>query len=70
MPFYITQNNITREISREEYYKMLEPCKQGKHKLRQNNFGVVWCIRCGLLSNTHNAPKMGEEDKINLFYKD
>lgn len=33
-------------------------CKQGKHRFRENSFGVVWCIDCGMFSNTLNAPKL------------
>lgn len=39
-------------------------CKSGKHKLRENKFGVVWCVRCGLLSNTINANKLWDKMKI------
>lgn len=41
-------------------------CNKRKHKLRENNFGVVWCVNCGMLSNTLNAQKLNKED-IKLF---
>lgn len=37
---------------------MNKNCLKGKHKLRENKFGVVWCVNCGLLSNTLNATKL------------
>lgn len=56
---------MTREITKEQHSKMLELCKKGKHKLRENSFGVVWCVKCGLLSTTiGNCPKLDEDDKL------
>lgn len=39
-------------------------CDKGKHKLRENSFGIVWRVRCGMLSNVMNAPKLEETDKL------
>lgn len=44
--------------------KNLSLCKKDKHKLRINKFGVTWCIRCGLLSNTLNAEPLEKKDKL------
>ena len=41
-----------------------DACKQGKHKFIENKFGVVWCVKCGLLSNTLNAPKLHNSNII------
>lgn len=30
--------------------KLKQNCDRGKHRLRDNKFGVTWCIDCGLLS--------------------
>lgn len=35
-----------------------------KHKLRENKFGVVWCVKCGFLSNTINADKLNKKDLV------
>lgn len=53
-------NNVQREIK-------LKNCQSGKHKIRQNNFGVSWCVYCGLLSNADSEP-LQEDDKI-LYIK-
>ena len=44
--------------------KNLSLCKKGKHKLRINKFGVTWCVRCGLLSNTLNAEPLENKNKL------
>lgn len=36
-------------------------CRQGKHRFRENNFGVVWCIDCGQLSNTMDAKPLNKK---------
>jgi hypothetical protein len=41
----------------------LDNCKKGKHKLRENRFGVTWCVVCGLLSNKPAEELLKEEDK-------
>lgn len=40
-------------------------CDKGKHKYRENKFGVTWCVLCGLLGG-YNTPaeKLEEEDKL------
>jgi hypothetical protein len=50
---------------KEQYLKQINNCCQkGKHKLRTNQYGVTWCVRCGLLSNSTNEPLLKEEEKI------
>lgn len=44
--------------------KNLSLCKKGKHKLRINKFGVTWCVRCGLLSNTLNSEPLKNKNKL------
>lgn len=52
-------------INKEQYDKTLTPCKKGKHKLRENKFGIVFCTRCGLLSTSvGNVEKLQENDKL------
>ncbi len=52
-------------ITNESFEKIQANCKKGKHKLRENNFGVCWCVKCGLLSTSvGTAQKLEEEDKI------
>ena len=50
---------------KEQYLKQINNyCQKGKHKLRTNQYGVTWCVRCGLLSNSTNEPLLKEEEKI------
>lgn len=52
-------------ITPERHQSMLKICAKGKHKLRENSFGVVFCVRCGLLSTSVGiVPKILEEDKL------
>ena len=54
---------MSKIITSQQWLKGLELCKKGKHKFRENSFGVIFCTRCGLLSNTIvNAPKLDEND--------
>lgn len=56
----------------EVYWKRRENCKQGKHKLKENNFGITWCVVCGYLFNKpapiikgdKNSNKLQPEDQI------
>lgn len=57
-------------IDSQTYSKGLALCQKGKHKLRENKFGVTWCVRCGLLSTSiGTAPVLKEEDKIKIVNK-
>ena len=52
-------------ITKEQFQNKLKVCQKGKHKLRENEFGVVFCTICGLLSTSvGNVPKLKEEDKL------
>lgn len=49
----------TKIITSEQHQNLLKLCNKGKHQFRENNFGVIFCIRCGLLStSTNGAPKL------------
>jgi hypothetical protein len=43
---------MSKIIDSQAFSKGLALCQKGKHKLRENKFGVTWCVRCGLLSTT------------------
>lgn len=56
---------MAKIILNKNYDKHLSLCKKGKHKLRENYFGVTWCVRCGLLSTSIGTSQpLTEEDKI------
>lgn len=49
----------TKTITSEQYQSLLKLCNKGKHTFRENSFGVIFCIRCGLLStSTNGTPKL------------
>lgn len=54
-----------RIISHDKRNLLLERyCNKGKHRLRENNFGVTWCVICGLLSNGETPDKLTDDDRI------
>lgn len=54
-------------ITSDIYHKMLKNnCDKGKHRLRVNKYGVCWCVICGLLSNTSNAPSVADGDPLEI----
>ena len=57
-------------ITKEQHLKMQKNnCQKGKHRLRENQFGVVFCTICGLLSTSvGNVEKLMEEDKLKIEY--
>lgn len=56
---------MSKIINTETFLKGLDLCKKGKHKLRENKFGVTWCVRCGLLSTSvGGAQTLDDNDKI------
>ena len=56
---------MAREKNKEQFSKGITICSKGKHKLRENQFGIVWCTRCGLLSTSvGSAEKLSDDDKI------
>ena len=52
------------KIKKSDWFKSLNLCAKGKHKLRTNHYGVTWCTRCGLLSNTQNAQELDQEEVL------
>lgn len=54
-----------------EDYKRLKSikCDKGKHKFRENSYGIVWCTICGLLSysNYGLVDKLQEDDKLTII---
>lgn len=61
---------MSRQISKQQFNKLLELCKKGKHKLRENKFGVVFCTHCGLLSTSvGNAKPLSETNSIIISEK-
>lgn len=58
---------MNKIVSSDSFLKGLNLCQKGKHKLRENTFGIVWCVRCGLLSTSvGTAQKLDNEDKITI----
>ena len=54
-------------INKEQWYKMLTfNCGKNKHRLRTNEFGVTFCVICGLLSNSNNSIKGDESLTIKV----
>ena len=54
-----------KELTNEQFQRQLNLCQKKGHKLRENNFGVVWCVRCGLLSTSvGNVEKLSDEQLI------
>lgn len=46
-------------LTPEQHKFHLFLCNKGKHQFRENSFGVIFCIRCGLLStSTNNVQKL------------
>ena len=51
------QQDKPKSISKEQHLRMLKLCENGKHKFRENKFGVTWCVVCGLLSTSIGFAK-------------
>lgn len=61
---------MSKIIDSQAFSKGLALCQKGKHKLRENKFGVTWCVRCGLLSTTiGTAQVLEEDDKLQIIKK-
>ena len=54
------------ELTLEIYWKWRDNCEKGKHKLRDNNFGITWCIVCGLLSNKPSNIPFQKHEQITI----
>ena len=54
-------------ITQEKHQLLMgRNCNKGKHRFRENNFGICWCVLCGMLGTTNTAPKLEENDKITI----
>lgn len=54
-------------ITKENYIKLKKAhCDKGRHRFRENPFGITWCIICGQLSynNLGLISKLQESDKL------
>lgn len=51
-------------MTRDEYLKAIILCTYGHHKVRQNKYGVCWCIRCGYLFRNLSYTPLTDEDKV------
>lgn len=52
-------------INSGQWYARLKRCAQGKHKMRENQYGVIFCANCGLLGKSDSgAEKLNENDKL------
>ena len=59
-----------KHIPLNEYIKLKSVrCDKGKHKYRENSFGVTWCVICGQLSNNNCGlvEKLSEDDKLTII---
>ena len=57
-------------MTRDEYLKAIRLYTYGHQKVRQNKYGVYWCIRCGLLINSTLASEpLKETDKMIVKWK-
>ena len=50
--------------TKEHFWKLRDKCNQGKHKFRDNSFGVTFCVVCGQISLKPCNIPLAEEDKI------
>lgn len=51
-------------MTRDEYTKAIRLCAYGHHKVRQNKYGVCWCVRCGYLFRNLSYTPLTDEDKV------
>ena len=51
-------------MTRDEYIKAIRLCAYGHHKVRQNKYGVCWCVRCGYLFRNLSYTPLTDEDKM------
>lgn len=58
---------MAKIISVDEHIKLKScHCNKGKHRFRENPFGITWCVICGQLSinNAGLVQPLKEDDKI------
>ena len=48
----------------QDYQKYASICNKGKHKIRENKFGVCWCTRCGHLFSNVPCEKLDKDDIV------
>ena len=53
---------MSREIVKEQFESGIRIYQKGKHKLRENKFGIVQCTRCGLLSTSIDSAEKSSKD--------
>lgn len=51
-------------MTRDEYLKAIRLYAYGHHKVRQNKYGVCWCVRCGYLFRNLSYTPLTDEDKV------
>ncbi len=51
-------------MTKDEYLKAIRLCAYGHHKVRQNKYGVCWCVRCGYLFRNLSYTPLTDEDKV------
>lgn len=49
-------------IFKEQYSNITKLCSK-RHKIRENDYGVCWCVRCGRLCSSAEK-KLTKEDQI------
>lgn len=49
------------------YWERRKNCSGGKHKLRDNTFGITWCVTCEYLSNKPAPITIGIWKNNNLL---
>lgn len=53
-------------MDKENYRKVVKICEKGRCKVRENSFGVCWCVRCGKLHSDAAEKLMLEFAKFNI----
>lgn len=55
-------------MTKEDYNKVVKYCEKGKCKVRENSYGIVWCVRCGKLHGVGTpAEPLKFEDQIRVI---
>ena len=45
-------------------YSASKECETNRHKQRDNDFGITWCVKCGRLFTKPCGKPLQETDKI------
>ena len=51
-------------MTKDEYLKAIRLCAYGHHKVRQNKYGICWCVRCGYLFRNLSYTPLTDQDKV------